>query len=174
MSPLKDKELQVLGQISRNSLISQRELARATGVSLGLINIILKKFFKTGYLQVTQLNKRKLEYLLKPKGLLAISSRTYQYATRTIRNYQQLQQQLIALLGELDTEGYKYFSIHGGGDLRELLETLVPLKFQDSSVRLGAEHRTEKDAVVLNVTAEQIEQNFNGYVVSVLERIKFL
>ena len=94
MSQLNDKELQILRQIERNPLISQRELSRATGVSLGLINILLKKFLRTGYMQVSQLNKRKLEYVLTPQGFLAVTRKTYQYANRTIRDYQHLYSQL--------------------------------------------------------------------------------
>ncbi len=172
MDKLSDKELQVLDRVGRNSSISQRELARDTGISLGLINVILKKFLQVGYLQVSRLNKRKLEYVLTPAGFLAMARRTYNYATRTIRNYQSLHSQIAALLSELCKSGYDYFSIHGDGELREMIEVIAPGILSEGLASLGSEHRDGPNAVVLNITAEPIVPEFNGSVVSVLERIE--
>lgn len=171
MTTLNDKELRVLDLVGRNSSISQRELARATGISLGLINILLKKFLNVGYVKVSRLNKKKLEYVLTPKGFLAVTRKTYQYATRTIQNYRQLQTQLTALLSELQQSGYRYFSIHGDGEIREMIEMILKNTFNDRWFLLGAEHRKEPHAVVLNVTGEPMAGDFRGSVVSVLERL---
>jgi DNA-binding MarR family transcriptional regulator len=171
MSDFNDKELSVLDHVGRNSSISQRELARATGISLGLINVILKKFLRTGYLQVSQLNKRKLEYILTREGFMAVTRRTYQYATRTIRNYHQIHSQLSALLIELNDSGYDYFSIHGDGELREMIEAIAPSLFSEGQAALGEEHRNESGAVVLNLTVAPMEGDFDGEEVKVLERI---
>lgn len=172
MSSLNDKELRVLDEIARNSSISQRELAVATGVSLGLINVILKKFLKTGYLQVTHLNKRKLEYLLTPKGFMAVARKTYHFATRTIRDYQQLQNQLSILLSELCDSGIAYFSIHGDGELRELIQSIGPNIFKNHESVFGEEFRDDPRAVILNVTADKLGLEHKGHIVSVLDWIK--
>jgi len=171
MPSLNDKELIVLDQLGRNSLISQRELAKATGISLGLINVILNKFLKTGYLQVASLNKRKLEYLLTPQGFLAITRRTYQFANRTIQNYRNLQSQLADLLLRLNQDGFNYFSVHGDGELKEMIELVAASTFSEGMARLGDEHRTDSQAVVLNITADPMSGNFDGKIISVLESL---
>lgn len=171
MSQLSNKELKILGEISRNSVISQRELSRATGVSLGLINVILKRFLKTGYLHVSSLNKRKLEYILTPQGFLAVARKTYHYATSTIRDYQLLHRSLSVLLYQLRESGFNYFSIYGDGEIRLLIETLAKQEFKESSAILGSDHRDEPGAVVLNVTAEPVAHDFQGQVINVLEKL---
>lgn len=169
---MKDKELKVLDQIARNSVISQRELSRATGISLGLINVILKKFLQTGYLQVKALNKRKLEYVLTAEGFLAVARKTVHFATRTIRNYRQLHDELTSLLTELHESGYSYFSIHGDGELREMIENLVPMIFAGNGAKLVRDHQVGPDAVVLSVSTEPLEKDFEGHVIDVLGRIE--
>lgn len=172
MSPedhFSEKDIRVLDQIAQNPTISQRALARNTGISLGLINVIVKKFLKTGSLQITHLNKRKLEYLLTPEGFLAITRRTYRYVSKTITDYQRLQQQLTCLLRDLQKRGYESFSVYGDGELKAMLESLAPVIFQETKARLKKEHKTGPDAVVLNVTAEPMPPEFEGNVVSVLE-----
>lgn len=171
MTTLNDKELKVLDHVGRDASISQRELARITGISLGLINVILKKFMKTGYLKVSQLNKRKLEYVLTSQGFMAVARKTYQYATRTIREYHQLHTQLSDLLRELRESGHEYFSIHGDGELRQLIVAIAPSIFEGDCAVLGEEHRIEPSAVVLNVSTEPMIESFTGKEVKVLERL---
>lgn len=172
MAPLNDKELTILSHIARNSLISQRQLSSATGISLGLVNVLLGKFLKAGYLKVSQLNKRKLEYFLTPSGFVAVARKTYQYATRTIRDYHQLHSQLSDLLAKLHESGFAYFSVHGDGELRDMIEAIAPRIFDGRQAILGSEHRDDPGAVVLNVTAEAVADDFDGHVVSVLERLE--
>lgn len=171
MPNLNDKELIVLDQLGRNSLISQRELAKSTDISLGMINLLLKKFLGGGYLQVARLNKRKLEYILTPKGFLAITRRTYMYANRTIQDYRNLQRQLAELLLSLNQDGFTYFSVHGEGELKEMIELVAAGTFSGGMARLGADHRNDSQAVVLNITAEPMPDDFEGKIISVLESL---
>lgn len=168
---LSEKEVIVLDRIARNAAASQRALSKATGISLGLINVILKKFLRTGFIKVTNLNKRQVEYLLTPAGMLAATRRTYHYATNVVRNYGILQRSLRDLLQRLYGNGYRYFSIHGEGELRELIQSLFSSWMNGSSAALGVEHRLTPDAVVLSITADPMETDFRGRVVNILESI---
>lgn len=168
----RSKEAEVLTSISHQASITQRELSRKTGISLGLVNLILKRFIKTGYVQVTRLNKRKVEYLLTPQGFLETARRTYTYATTTIRNYNALQARITFLVQELCDGGYAYFSIHGDGEMRQLVEQVFRQSLTERSVTLGHEHREDPTAVVLNVTSEPFVGGSDGCVVHVLERVE--
>lgn len=172
MSTVSDKELKVLDQIARNSSVSQRELAQTTGISLGLINVILKKLLKTGHLQVSRLNRRSLEYLLTPTGFLAVSRRTYTYAAQTIRNYRRIHGRLSQLLEELNDHGYVYFSIHGEGELKELVTSLAKEILKNSSAFIGENHREDGDAAVLSVAADPRIPNFSGKVINILDSLE--
>ena len=172
MSTISDKELKVLDQIARNSVVSQRELAQTTGISLGLINVILKKMLKTGHLQVLRLNRRSLEYLLTPSGFLAVSRRTYTYAAQTIRNYHRIHRRLSALLEELNEQGHNYFSIHGEGELKELVTSLAKEILKNSSAFIGEEHRDDDDAAVLSVAADPRIPDFSGKIINILDLLE--
>src|SRR3989338_10379731 len=141
MPLLSSKEVEILENISRNRSLSQRELAKKTLISLGLINVILKRFIKIGYIKVSHVNKRKMEYTLTPNGLQETARKNQEEATQTIRKYKTIQTMLAKLLQELHQSGYDYFSIHGDGELRDLIETTFYNSLENVPVSLGKEHR---------------------------------
>ena len=173
MGTLSNKEIAVLDQLAKNSSPSQRKLAQATGISLGLINVILKKFIKVGFLKVSYFNKRKMEYLLTPSGRQETTQKGHRQITTTIKNYRTLREGITNLLKQLHASGYDYFSIHGDGELRELVESTFFTSLEESPVKLGKEHREYPRSVVLNVTPDSLDSNFKGDVVDVLGKIGF-
>ncbi|MBI2345683.1 MAG: winged helix-turn-helix transcriptional regulator [Deltaproteobacteria bacterium] len=174
MDALTEKEAQVLGHIAQHASISQRGLAKTAGISLGLVNIILQRFIKTGYIHIAKLDKRRVEYVLTPVGFLQTVRRTYSYATRTIQSYQALQTSLTALIHQLIQLGYRYFSIHGDGELYGLIASIVTEQTSAYGTVLGLDHRGDAAAVVLNVTPEVVASPNGGAVVNVLEKIGWI
>ena len=168
---LTEKGVVILDRIARNAAVSQRHLAKTTGISLGLINVIIKRFLRTGFIRITHLNKRQVQYLLTPAGILAATRRTYYYATNTIYNYKALQSNVRDLIHGLHGDGCHYFSIHGDGDLREFIQSLFPSWMDGLPAALGQEHREESGAVILSVTTDPLEQGVAGRVVNVLQAI---
>lgn len=171
MPLLSQRETLILDHISRRSSISQRELAKETKISLGLINVILKKMVNAGYIRVTHLNRRKMEYVLTYQGFKETTKRAYHYVTRIIRNYKIIEANLSNLLKELHKSGYSYFSIHGDGELRDLTESVFQNCLEEAPVTLGREYREDQRAVILNLTTDAGDPNFKGDVVNVLGRI---
>lgn len=172
MMQLPQREEQVLSCLLENPAMSQRELAKNTGISLGLVNVILKKFIKTGVVQVANLNKRKLEYLLTAEGLLAVSKKTHNYVASTIRRYHTIQSYLITLFRDLERMGFKYYSIHGEGDLKVLVQSVFFDQLNGGGASLLEQARDEKDAVILNVNFEPLHLATKARIVNVLEQIK--
>lgn len=170
-SYLTEKEILLLDRISKKSALSQRDLSRATGISLGLINVLLKRLIKAGYLKASQLNKKKLQYLLTPEGLTEAAIRTYDKTIKIISNYKKLESDLSRLLKELHHSGYQYFSIYGDGELRDLTELAFQRSLEEAPVTLGGEHKKDPTAVVLNVSIKTINLPFKGDVVNVVERL---
>jgi len=76
---VKDNEIKLLEIIQENSQITQREIARKTGLSLGLVNLLLKKFVQKGFVKLEKLNKRTFRYILTPKGFKEKARKTIQY-----------------------------------------------------------------------------------------------
>jgi hypothetical protein len=114
-----------------------------------------------------------MDYTLTPEGILQVSEKNHRHATNTIRRYKLIQSNLANLLKKLHTSGYDYFSIHGDGELRELVESTLRTCLEEAPVTLGTEHRKDPRAVVLNVTPDSFPRDFQGEVVSVLEKLEF-
>ena len=93
------RELEILGHLPDTpEPVSQREIARRTGCSVGLINAVLRKLVSRGYVKVSRMNSRSIVYLLTPSGLSARLVKTYNYVRNTVRTYHAMQARLQELL----------------------------------------------------------------------------
>jgi len=82
-----EHEYKVLSHLHENEITTQRKISRRTGLSLGAVNLLLKKMGRKGLIKVEKLNARTVRYILTPKGLQEKSRLAYLY----IRNsYQQI------------------------------------------------------------------------------------
>ncbi|MDR1421181.1 MAG: MarR family transcriptional regulator [Treponema sp.] len=88
MNNLPDSEFIILENIygSEGHPLRQRDLARATGMSLGMTNAILKRLVKKGFITVQRLNSRSIRYAVTLEGINEILRRSYRYFKRTIKN----------------------------------------------------------------------------------------
>lgn len=82
---ISEKEFAVISELSNNKFSNQRTLARKLGISLGLTNLIIKRLLKMGYLKSMQLNAKKVQYILTPKGFAEKAQKSYFYTLRTIK-----------------------------------------------------------------------------------------
>lgn len=89
-----DKELAILEEIHSNNSISQREVSERTGISLGSVNILLKKMAKEGLVKMEQIPANRVVYMLTPKGMLEKASKTYSYITK---HYAYIEEQRVAM-----------------------------------------------------------------------------
>ena len=119
-----DKTFRVLEIIGHSPRASQRDLATSTGLSLGLVNLTLKRLIETGHIKVSSLNSKKFEYLLTPKGVMEKTRRTYLYLSRTIRTYAEYQKRLEQKIQELRPKA-DAFAILGHGEIGSLVEVAI-------------------------------------------------
>ena len=82
-----DKEIEILESIYHNPhRVSQRDLAQIAGLSLGMTNVILKRLAGKGLLTIKKVNNRNIRYAVSPKGIEAITRKSYRYFKPTIKN----------------------------------------------------------------------------------------
>lgn len=89
-----DKELAILEEIHSNNSISQREVSERTGLSLGSVNLLLKKMAKEGLVKMEQIPANRVAYMLTPKGMLEKANKTYSYITK---HYAYIEEQRVAM-----------------------------------------------------------------------------
>lgn len=72
-----EDEYQVLSYLQNNEITSQRRISSRTGLSLGAVNLLLKKMIQKGLVKVEKLNSRSMRYILTPKGMQEKARLTY-------------------------------------------------------------------------------------------------
>jgi len=76
---MQDNEILILEELEKNSNITQRDLSEKTGLSLGMVNLLLKKFIKKGFVKLERLNSKSFRYILTPEGFKEKSKKTIEY-----------------------------------------------------------------------------------------------
>ncbi|MCK9505375.1 MAG: MarR family EPS-associated transcriptional regulator [Porticoccaceae bacterium] len=91
-------DYKALKLIEENPSISQRDLARNLGVSLGKVNYCLKALIEKGFVKANnfrnQKNKLGYAYLLTPKGIEAKTSMTVTFLKRKMVEYEALRREI--------------------------------------------------------------------------------
>ena len=130
------RELEILERLENNGHLTQRELSKEVGIALGLVNHLLKKMVKKGWIKIKNIDAKKIRYLITPEGAREKSSLLYKRVESTIHFYLEAKRVIKDKVIHLKNEGVKDVSIYGINHISEVL--FIVLK----------ELRLELDAVV--------------------------
>ena len=72
---MKDQEYKVLDAISKDSTVTQANLASSLKMAVGSINWYIKKLISRGYLKASRMDRTRLRYNLTPEGMAALTQR---------------------------------------------------------------------------------------------------
>jgi DNA-binding MarR family transcriptional regulator len=117
-----ENELKVIEEISRQKDLTQRELSARTKLSLGTVNIILKRLVKRGVVKTTHLNLKKVEYFLTSKGFSEKTRKSYNYILKTVNLIRMVKEEIAKIVLEEYNRGQKKFVILGNDDLADIIE----------------------------------------------------
>lgn len=121
-----DAELAILESIyssqKRESPLTQRDLAEAAGLSLGMTNALLKRFAEKGWVLLRRMNTRTIHYALSPDGVNEIAHRTYRYFKRSARNASMYRDLIEAFVMKVRRNGVDRIVLAGSSDLDFILE----------------------------------------------------
>ncbi len=127
------RTLKLLEAVDSREPPTQRELARDLDISLGLVNAFIKRLAKKGYFKITHIPKKRVKYLLTPKGALEKSRLTYRYLRYSVGFYREIREMLVTLFGRLEQEGVERITLYGCGEVAELAHLFL----QNTSIKLG-------------------------------------
>ncbi|MFW6282156.1 MAG: winged helix-turn-helix transcriptional regulator [bacterium] len=91
---MNEKITDILHILDKEDNPSQREIAKKTGISLGLVNTLIKKCAKQGLVQIDKLNSRNIKYVLTPAGIKKITKKTINYVERSYKAIQKIQREV--------------------------------------------------------------------------------
>ena len=103
-----ETQLQVLRLLQSNPQMTQRELAKGLGISLGKANYVLKALINRGWVKLDNFgsnpSKRDYLYLLTPKGVAGKAGLVANFLDRKGAEYELLRKELEGL-GEIRDNG---------------------------------------------------------------------
>jgi len=114
-------DLQILSHIEENPDTTQADLATQLDVAVGSVNWYIKRLVNKGYIKVTQMQRRRLRYLLTPKGIAEKTRLTKEFMQASLRWYRITRQDSKEYLDEIEEAGYEAVCIEGDGDLAEII-----------------------------------------------------
>jgi DNA-binding MarR family transcriptional regulator len=159
MDPKEIRTLQLLEEIEKNQMPSQRQLAGTLNISLGLVNSFVKRLAQKGFFKITHVPKNRLKYILTPKGIAEKSRLTYEYITGSFDFYKRARKKLRSILLQLEANGVQYITFYGVSELSEI----AFLSLQETRIRLTGV-----------VDAQKVGKKFFGFVVEDPEKLKSL
>ncbi|MBP7652401.1 winged helix-turn-helix transcriptional regulator [Candidatus Dependentiae bacterium] len=80
-------ERELFQEIENNPELSQLKLSKKLNVSVGLVNLFIKRLTKKGFVKVKRINGKCLAYLLTPDGIKEKARLTKEYLEASISHY---------------------------------------------------------------------------------------
>lgn len=127
-----ERELNVLSHLRENVVtdaeadrearVSQRSIAEALGMSVGLTNAILKRLTGKGLVMARRINHNNVHYLVTPSGIEQLGRRSYLYLRRTIGNVVRYKERIRAFCHHQKQRGIEEIVLVGESDLTFILE----------------------------------------------------
>lgn len=119
---LNEREFELINIIGAQLGANQRDLSKHLDISLGMTNLLIRRLVAKGYIRLRQLNKKKTEYILTPKGFTEKYLKSVRYTLKTIRSIGLIRNQLNIIIQRLYDQRERVFFILGSSDLAELVE----------------------------------------------------
>jgi len=100
-------QFRVLRLLESNPQLTQRELSKSLGASLGGVNYCLNALISKGFIKIGNFknnkNKWVYAYLLTPKGITEKTALTGAFLKRKMKEYQQLKEEIETLSQEINS-----------------------------------------------------------------------
>ena len=163
--PLNEREFELVNIIGAKLADNQRDLSRRMNLSLGMINLLIKRLVEKGYIRIKQLNKRKMQYILTPKGFSEKMRKSLKYTLKTIHSIQLLNGQVETCIKHLYAGGERVFYVLGDSGLTPLVEAVLKEKLVNGCVVKRITHPDERcrEGLILVCQERMADQSYIQY-----------
>ncbi len=169
-----DKEYVILECIDNNSMITQRELSKKAGVSLGTVNILINKMVREGLIKIEKVNTNTILYMLTPKGFMEKVNKTYKYIKIHYKYLSETMDKIKNQLAKLLENEEKIVIILESDETGELVHTAIK-ELGSPKIQVGNADDIHADTncllVVLSSEMYLHYYNQGKRVINILERI---
>lgn len=167
---LPENEYALIREIARSPSATQRELSQNTGFSLGMTNLMIKRLVRKGSIKVRQLDWKRTQYLLTPKGALEKTVKSFRYGLYTIRIFKQIRDNIRTVLRRELQSGRRDFTVVAQDELLDIVRESVAepgIKTARLNYRRSFAELEPEDLFVLAATLEPAPQDGRKVVVLV-------
>jgi len=131
--PLNEREFELINIIGKRLGSNQRDLSQQLNLSLGQTNMLIRRLVAKGFIRISQLDKRKVQYMLTPKGMSENMRKAVKYTLNTINSFGLIKNNLKTILNEHYARGHRAFFVYSEPDLTALVEqTFLELSLPDA------------------------------------------
>jgi len=151
---MKDREYQLLDAISKDSLVTQANLATSLKMAVGSVNWYIKKLINRGYLKASRMDRTRLRYNLTAEGMSALTQRATQYAIDSLQVYRDLRESAKSVIDEMRRRGVNRVFLDGNNEFMDI--------FRLSCIEAGIEiDESAHEWVVMNYGANYVLEEVN-------------
>ena len=170
---LDEREFELINIVGGELAANQRDLSRQMNLSLGMTNMILRRMVTKGYIRIQQLNQRKVQYLLTPKGFAEKMQKSVKYTLKTINSIGLIKSHLGRILKKFYDQGQKKFYILGESDLAGLVEIVLKEHFKQDyqTTHIESIGESQADGVVLVCKEGIAIGQAKGRIVNLIEEL---
>jgi hypothetical protein len=116
-----DADLELLTAVEKGEVVTQQMLKQELGVSVGLINALVKRAVVKGLVKVREAPYKRYAYYLTPSGFVEKSRMVAEYLDYSLRLYREARDQYAEIFRALRLSGRdRGIVLVGGGDLAEI------------------------------------------------------
>ena len=141
------EELDILKIVAQNPVTSQRKIAEQTGISLGQVNFLLKKFAKIGLIKIEAQTSQSLRYNLTPKGFAEKTEKSLQYMKASYSVVAALSSKIKSLAREHSEKGLELYLLGSEDEMMELCR--LSLQELHLPYKLGEPASEQQDKAVV-------------------------
>jgi len=164
-----EQEYRVLTHLQNNDTTTQRYISSRTGLSLGAVNLLIKKMVKKGLIKIERLNPRTVRYILTPKGLEEKARLSYRYIRQSYRQLLKINRAMDSLLAE-KKDGETVVLFGPNDEIREILTQYLSeqnISYQVFSEEAESEKVKSASAGLTLTWREEEENSLEGKTGSV-------
>jgi DNA-binding MarR family transcriptional regulator len=118
--PKYNSELEFLAAIERGEVVTQMTLRKRIGVSIGLINALVKRGMRNGYVKARKVPFKRYAYYVTPKGFSEKSRLVAIHLENSLAFFRGARSEYADIFARARTDGLSRFVLVGSGELAEI------------------------------------------------------
>jgi hypothetical protein len=128
-----DADLDLLTAIEGGEVVTQATLKQSVGVSIGLVNALLKRAIGKGLVKARQAPYKRYAYYLTPQGFIEKSRLVAAYLESSLHLFRQARDQYTEIFLDIRSRGARRVILAGRGELAEI----ALLSARDAGLEIG-------------------------------------